>query len=721
MKKTVNYLCIVLASVLFAACAGNFIMPERPEPAAPEFIPVEDIIGIPTGSLPYLEINLSGTVMPANANNKRITWSIAADGGTKSVLERNKLTANDYGTVTVSALIKNGSGENKDYTQTFDIEISSRMIAVTSITGIPASIDMGLGQYTLNGRVSPSNALNKTIEWSVKDAGTTGAAIYGNILTTTSSGTAVITASVANGALGSDYTQDFTMVIVIPVTSITGIPSNILVGDYTLNGVVVPSNATNQNITWSIKDAGITGATLNGHTLTTTAEGAVILTAVIAKGLLNGNYTQEFTVNIVAAIVEVTGITGIPSTVPAGNYVLHGVVEPPDATNKTITWAITNAGTTNAIITGSGDTLTTTAEGTVTLTATVVNGLENGDYTQEFTITIIPHKYVYVAGTYEDNNSPKACYWKDGVFHDLHATVPAGAADSYAFDIAAANNTIYIAGSYRDSEYVEYACYWVNGVRVDLPKTGVMNTSFSIAVEGTTIYIIGYDNDGINTPCYWKVEGSGTPQQTIFAGKDPSATAEVFNFSGIFAVNNGVLYIPVQYYWTVDGTWDDEQSKNYLWKGNATFEEIDSDRIVTAITVMNNTVYMAGNLQEDGKLCYWTEGSGGYTVLTGGDSCTIYSIVNQNGALWFYGRDWGELNLACYWDAAGTKTDLPPLANDYIYKTDAVAFSEGRVYIGYGDQYGGQGYKVLNENSYTHLSSPNVTGEIYFYGGIVVQ
>jgi formylglycine-generating enzyme required for sulfatase activity len=67
----------------------------------------------------------------------------------------------------------------------------------------------------LSGTVTPANATNQTILWSVKNAGGTGAAITnGNTLTSAAAGTVVVTATIANGtAIGTAYTQDFTITI----------------------------------------------------------------------------------------------------------------------------------------------------------------------------------------------------------------------------------------------------------------------------------------------------------------------------------------------------------------------------------------------------------------------------------------------------------------------------------------------------------------------------
>ncbi|MDR1131790.1 MAG: S-layer homology domain-containing protein [Oscillospiraceae bacterium] len=128
----------------------------------------------------------------------------------------------------------------------------------------------------------------------------------------------------------------------MPVTAITGIPANITAGaglllsDVTIRhdhgrppsitdsydlATVVPSDATNRHIDWRVKDAGGTGAAVNGHhsvdygfdpiaevivpterqrlVLETTGPGTLVLSAVITDGLAPGeDYTQDFTITV---------------------------------------------------------------------------------------------------------------------------------------------------------------------------------------------------------------------------------------------------------------------------------------------------------------------------------------------------------------------------------------------------------------------------------------
>jgi hypothetical protein len=90
--------------------------------------------------------------------------------------------------------------------------------------------------------------------------------------------------------------------------------------------------------------------------------------------------------------VPVSGITGVPDVgeVNKAFSLTTAVVQPVSATNRTIAWSVKSAGTTGVptgpITTGS---FTPTAAGTITLMATIANGLtESSDYTEEFEIGI---------------------------------------------------------------------------------------------------------------------------------------------------------------------------------------------------------------------------------------------------------------------------------------------------------------------------------------------
>ncbi|ULL16436.1 beta-xylosidase [Paenibacillus sp. H1-7] len=84
------------------------------------------------------------------------------------------------------------------------------------------------------------------------------------------------------------------------VSDISDVPAAVQAGqELTLFGTVSPDWATRKSITWSIKDAGQTRATLDGNVLSATRAGTVIVTATIEEGSEIGvNYSKDFTITV---------------------------------------------------------------------------------------------------------------------------------------------------------------------------------------------------------------------------------------------------------------------------------------------------------------------------------------------------------------------------------------------------------------------------------------
>jgi formylglycine-generating enzyme required for sulfatase activity len=279
--------------------------------------------------------------------------------------------------------------------------------AVTGITGVPTEGTAGIPivfirdyEESKNGiTVHPNNATNRAIEWSVKDAGTTGAVFSSYGLETSAEGTVVVTETIGSGAgWDTDYTQNFSITIIpfVAVTGITGAPPTAGTArtPLALSGLTVePANASSKDIYWTVKDHGGTGAGISGdlpggYKLTTVWGGTVVVTAYISNGTAPGtSYTKDFTITI--TFVKVTGITDVPTTGTAGiPLTLSGTVEPANASSKNIAWSVKTAGTTGAVI--SGNTLTAANGGTVVVTATIADGLAAWTpYTQDFSINIL--------------------------------------------------------------------------------------------------------------------------------------------------------------------------------------------------------------------------------------------------------------------------------------------------------------------------------------------
>jgi len=304
-------------------------------PTGVSHVPVTNITGVPTTATVGTALTLSGTVVPSTATNQTITWSVFDAGTTGATISGgNSLNTTAPGTAVVRATITNGATASTPYTQDFNITVSAAFVAVTNITGLPTAATVGT-PLTLTGTVVPSTATNQAITWSVQNAAGTGATITGgNSFNATSAGTAVVRATITNGATASTpYTQDFNIAVsagFVAVTNITGLPTTAMVGTpLTLSGTVVPSTATNQAITWSVQNAGTTGASITGgNTLNTTGAGTAVLTATVVNG---ATATTPFTHNFNVVVSATPTVPSAPQnlTAVAGNGHVNLTWNPP--------------------------------------------------------------------------------------------------------------------------------------------------------------------------------------------------------------------------------------------------------------------------------------------------------------------------------------------------------------------------------------------------------
>jgi len=156
-----------------------------------------------------------------------------------------------------------------------------------------------------------------------------------------------------------------------------------------LDGNVIPPTATNRNITWSIVDAGDTGAQIIGDIILARDTGAVVVRATVENGAGIGlAFTQDFTVNVVT-LIEVDEVEAVPNFLPIGSFNFNlAQALPINSTYRNIVWSVENDGGTGAVI--NGNTITTTSSGLVTVRATIANGVAGGDFTQNFDIEIDP-------------------------------------------------------------------------------------------------------------------------------------------------------------------------------------------------------------------------------------------------------------------------------------------------------------------------------------------
>ncbi|MPM07425.1 hypothetical protein SDC9_53731 [bioreactor metagenome] len=89
------------------------------------FVPVTGISAVPTAATTGVDLALFGTVVPAEATNQTITWSVDESNELSGAsISGGKLVTTVSGTAKVLATITNGSSVSTDYTQVFSITVS---------------------------------------------------------------------------------------------------------------------------------------------------------------------------------------------------------------------------------------------------------------------------------------------------------------------------------------------------------------------------------------------------------------------------------------------------------------------------------------------------------------------------------------------------------------------------------------------------------------------
>jgi hypothetical protein len=206
----------------------------------------------------------------------------SSDGlGASSLADKDALTAkiaeiraadaeSDYGAAYVNALavLKNLASTQPEVNAA--LANLAPFVAVTNITGVTAAAEAGQ-DVNLSGTVAPSNATNKTIVWSVKDANITGASISGSTLSTTAAGTVTVTATIANGTSSGDYTQDFNITVAANAAQLLAAAKAAKIAE--INAVTNGLNEAEYTAaSWSALQAAIAGAVAEVQNATSIAE-----------------------------------------------------------------------------------------------------------------------------------------------------------------------------------------------------------------------------------------------------------------------------------------------------------------------------------------------------------------------------------------------------------------------------------------------------------------
>jgi len=270
-------------------------------------------------------VALSATVSPSDATDKTVSWT-TSNNGVASVQQDGTVTAIKTGTDVVTASV---GGK----TATCAIFVST---PVESVSLDRTSISLEESQTTtLVATISPSDADEKTINWSssrtsiatVDDSG---------VVKAISVGETIITASVGGKSATCTVTVSKK---VIPVTSVTISKSSLSMkkGDTaTLTATVLPSDATDNTVTWSSSDATIVSVDQSGNLVARNGGNAVITATA-------GNKSATCFVSVTVPVSSISLSLSSATIIKGESISLQATIIPSDATENIVSWSSSNA------------------------------------------------------------------------------------------------------------------------------------------------------------------------------------------------------------------------------------------------------------------------------------------------------------------------------------------------------------------------------------------
>lgn len=275
---------------------------------------------------------LQATVNPSNAGNKDVNWS--SNNGTVASVDvlTGLVKAKAKGDAVITVTTVDG---NK--TATCKVKVETKTYPVKEIKINKSTAEVAVGEtITLIATVLPSNATDKSVEWSSNNPNV--AKVENGKVTGIKAGKTTITVSSVEN---KDIEATCDVTVVAGKVSVTGVEldkTSLVMTEgeeETLTVTIEPENADNKNVNWSSSRTSV--ATVANGKVVAKAAG----TSVITVTTEDGGYTATCTVTVEPNKISVTGVklnkTSLAMT-KGDEETLKATVEPEEATDKSVEW-----------------------------------------------------------------------------------------------------------------------------------------------------------------------------------------------------------------------------------------------------------------------------------------------------------------------------------------------------------------------------------------------
>ena len=318
----------------------------------PQIIPVESVqLNETSKDLKLAEtFELIPTVLPENATNKSVLWSVDPSGVVS--VDNGLVTAIGNGTAVVKAEAHNSIYASCTFNVTTDAQ---------SITLSEEHIVLSVGETKqLEATIHPETASDKTVIWSTENENI--ATVENGIITAVALGTTNIIVNTINNKTASCVVD-----VVIPVESVQLNETSKdlkLAETFELIPTVLPENATNKSVLWSVDPSGV--VSVDNGLVTAIGNG----TAVVKAEAHNSIYAS-CTFNVTTDAQSITLSEEHVELSSGSSKTLTVSFFPETTSDKSVVWSSSN----EFIASVDSGTINAYNNGTAVITATTVNGL----------------------------------------------------------------------------------------------------------------------------------------------------------------------------------------------------------------------------------------------------------------------------------------------------------------------------------------------------------
>lgn len=281
-------------------------------------------------------ITLKAVMMPADATEKGVVWSVDCDKSIAAISQSGKLTTEKISaitTITVTAVSKQNSAIRATHTVTIRPVTTGLAISAPRLT-----IDLASPTLQLTAKCIPEDA-SQQVAWSTSNKRIATVDANG-VVTALKAGTVTITATATDG---TGVRAKFTVKVQKTVKSLTISGAEKLGGGQstTIKATILPKDAANQKVIYSLNCPASVATISTSGVLTTKNVTEITTVTVNAVSAENSTISATWTLVIYPKTTKLT-LTAASSWINVGASVQLHVSATPETAQMPIRWRSSN-------------------------------------------------------------------------------------------------------------------------------------------------------------------------------------------------------------------------------------------------------------------------------------------------------------------------------------------------------------------------------------------